>query len=308
MKWKLYQISLPASAAILNMLVSLLTLVSNLLVIITFKRMRNLQPQHYLMTGLCAADLITSVMHFVSTAVLIRGHVWLTIRVCYTMGMLTYTCAGVTVCIHSALCLEKCLSVRKPLVHRRLATSTKRNYIIIGVMAACYILPLILNLIPAITDDFTEFQFDPAFATCILNSSGLRFQTIFRSVLLILLPILIQLVTSILIVSKIRKLRGVTKQRTKRAIRTLVLTVGLFYLSWLPVLVYAVWMIIQPNSSGSDWSKYIISNIVASNSAMSFIIYIFTLPKFKITLFGAKNNPAVRPSGVSGHQQEDQNI
>ena len=59
--WRLYYPFVPTYPRLFCILNIVFILVGNLLVIIIFKRMRNLQLQHYLVIGLSAVDMITSV-------------------------------------------------------------------------------------------------------------------------------------------------------------------------------------------------------------------------------------------------------
>lgn len=75
--WTLSHTTLPSELAALQIAIIIFILVGNVLVIITFKRMRALKIQHYFMIALSVTDIVTGLNHCVSAAIMIAGHVWL---------------------------------------------------------------------------------------------------------------------------------------------------------------------------------------------------------------------------------------
>ena len=61
--WRLYEASVSRGFTCVPVVVYLLALISNILVLTTFKKMPRLKTQHYFMTGLAFADLLTLVSH-----------------------------------------------------------------------------------------------------------------------------------------------------------------------------------------------------------------------------------------------------
>lgn len=293
--WSLYYPSLPTPLGVLYILILLFILVANFLVIITFKRMRNLQIQHYFMMGLCAADLITALNPCVSASILFSGRVWLTDGLCNVLGLLLSVTLEITVLLHCALFIEKCISVRMPLWHRKVSQSANRTLLIGGTLSTCFLMPTCVTTFLAFYD-LSIFEFYPDITTCFMSLNSNWVPGILTIMLFCFFPLIIQVTSSVLIVQTIRSMRAATKKRTIRAARTLATTVGLFYICWMPSIVILVWEISTLDYGVPDWFQFFAYQIITVNSGMSVIIYSLTLPGFSLRPFLNKIHPALRRS------------
>ena len=79
-------------------------------------------------------------------------------------------------------------------------------------------------------------------------------------------------------------MQGTNKTRTWNAVKTVLVTLGAYYLCWLPCGVWFVWNIANPHVPISGWFCFLASQILSLNGGMGCIIYYFMLPKFKETL------------------------
>lgn len=269
--------SLPIALVALPSIIWLLILVSNTLVLIAFKRMRKLQFQHYFMIGLAVADMLTLIPYSQILVTMANGS--LSRKACHWFALVTVISIGITTWLHSCLSIEKCMSVCKPIQHRRLSVHKNSKYVVCGIISSCFILPTLLCVLCFLTHQL-EFHFE----TYTLGCLGLRKtkDIIILSLPFLFIPMCIQAITHLLITVRVCKMKNPNRRRLIfRAMRTLALSLGLYYLCWIPYVILVVnWL----------FRKYlpllnVISvHLVFFNSCLPLFIYMATLPKFRARL------------------------
>lgn len=277
-RWTLHKSMLPREVAIVPILITLGILVNNILLLITFRRMRKLQVQHFFMIGLALADLQTILPYSVSIYVVIRGEVWLTDRLCNLLGSEIIVTIGTTTWLHSAMCIEKCFTILKPIQHRAFIVRSEAKRMAKGIIVACFIFPQPLLLIYSFFD-LIDISFRPYTGFC-------SFETSLNLILLVLsffivIPIIIQIVTTSLMLRVTVNLRGSNRQHTLMAMRTVGLTIGIYWACWIPFVIDIVWSILPIEPTSPDWMEFVTGTGVLLNSGMSCLIYKACLPHFK---------------------------
>ena len=84
---QLYQVALPPEAAVVNNFVNIFVLVSNLLAVMTFRKLEKLHIQHYFMLGLIGSDFGALIVNLVSTVMLLTQEIWLTETMCFLLSL-----------------------------------------------------------------------------------------------------------------------------------------------------------------------------------------------------------------------------
>lgn len=272
--------SLPIALVAVPSTILLLTLVGNILVLIAFRRMRKLQLQHYFMIGLAVADLLTLIPYSQVLATLAMGNLTMDMEACYWFALATVISIAITTWLHSCLSIEKCLSVCRPFHHRRLSIHKNSKYIAFGIISCCYILPAILSVLVYVTNQL-EFHFE-SYAPGCLGVHRPK-DIIIVTLPFLLIPMSIQAITHLLIIVRVCKMRNPnSRKHIFGAMRTLALSLGLYYLSWSPFFILVVyWTFTQIYL---PWWNFISIHLVFSYSCLPFFIYIATLPKFRARL------------------------
>ena len=274
---RIYIVAWPAGVAVVPLSISLFILVSNVMVVIGFKRMRNLQIQHYYMIGLIVADMLTLAPFSVSVLGIFQGYVVLSARQCNGLGAVMVGSIETTACIHSVMCIDKCVSVAKPLRYRLFEKSKSSTLAIVLILILCFVLPTLMNVI-FFAANLMEFDFEHYMVTCLVSPESLGF--IISGLLFAFIPLTIQFVTHVIMFRTVRKMRGRTRKNMIRAIRTVGLTVGTYFLCWMPTAVYLIWNIL-PVRAPAGWFSFMTGEILLANSGMSCVIYAVSLPNFR---------------------------
>ena len=286
--WTLHYPSLPAASALLPIMIAIAILINNVLVLMTFKKMTGLQIQHYFMIGLTIADLMTVLPVSVTSFILLSRKIWLTNHLCAMLGISLNVAIEMTTLMHTAMSAEKCLAISSPLRHRSLSHSKWFRRSTIMSIAFCFLFPAIFNF-SLFFANLVRFIFSSAITTCVTDQSNNIISTLCIGVMFTFLPMIMQIITQVYMLVKVKKQRGVTRKQTIKAIKTVVLTVGVYWLFWLPVacqLGFALFGSLPPG-----WYRFLALQIVQANSATSYIIYYTSLPNFKLSsdrLFGKR--------------------
>ena len=276
--WRLYKTMLPREVGVIPLAVSLYILVNNILVLVTFRRMRTLQIQHYFMIGLALADLQTLIPYSISTYVLIRGQVWLTPTLCNILGVEIIVTICTTTWLHSTMCIEKCLSILKPIQHRAFTVQREAKKYAKGLIIMSFAVPQALCFAYSFCD-LIVISFRPYTGFCSFETD-LNFLLLVVS-FFVVAPIFVQIITHLLMLKVIRSLQGSNKSRTLLAIRTVGVTLGVYWMCWIPFVVDFVWTIIPNIDPSPDWMEFLTGTGVFLNSGMSCIIYNVCMPSFR---------------------------
>lgn len=300
LNWTQYQTDLPKEQAAVTILNSLFIFINNVLVLLTFSRMRALQLQHYLMVGLCVADLTNLVPEATSTVIMLRGSIWLTKGLCDTLGMAFSVSLSTTSYIHSVMMIDKCLSIVSPLWHRNIVTLDKyKRTVPVLSLLSCFLLPVASGLILLHTG-LIEFRFHSFFPNCMLEAQNVDMTGFSIAVSqFVFLPVAIQITTTALILSRIKKMRVTNRKRTFKAMKTLGLTVGLYMVCLVPMAAVAAWLVLSPFPGPPQTLSFAAVQFHMANSGMNYAIYLFSLPNFKLPDWRSSRVIRVTPLNTS---------
>lgn len=317
---------LPSWAGALQATILILIVVNNVLVLFIFKNIRELKTQHHLMIGLSVADLLTLVPYSTVVYTTLNGSIQLTRVTCDIIGAIFTITLAVTTWIHSCMCMEKCFAIRRPLKHRTFMASNKVLPASITILLACFLLPFLLAGL-AIHWGILEIKFLPYVSSCAYDANLLTY-LIFGGLYLALpltvqiaTHLLMIRTRKVGVVfptrgsiikragnfgeagARIKRLHfpkfvtsthGALTQppiRTNsklRAIRTISLTLGIYYCCWSPLIIQTIWNSL-PGVESPVWFDAVTVNMMVANSGMSFIIYSITLPLFRKQLLVEKD-------------------
>ena len=198
---------------------------------------------------------------------------------CTSFGVLDAAAVGITTWIQSSLCIDKCLLIAKPLVHKRFSESRlMRLKIIIFLTLVCCLGPLTI-IISLISTNMMTILFVPSIPGCLFE---LNFKnTYLFTVIFVVGPHTIQIATSFCILIKVGRLRRRDRARILKATKTLAFTLGFYYLCWVPTFVETSLKTVGIFHESWYWLTFIAHNCIFLNSCFGFFIYYNTLPQFK---------------------------
>ena len=103
----LYQVALPPYVAIVCVAMNIFILLSNTIVIVTFRKFKNLKVQHYYMLALVGTDLTVFIQNSALATILIKQDIRLTTPVCVILGSLAAFAANMTALVHTCLSIDR---------------------------------------------------------------------------------------------------------------------------------------------------------------------------------------------------------
>lgn len=280
-RWTYHLIHLPAGLSAIHIAILILVAVSNTLVLIVLSRIKKLSIQHCIMVGICVGDLMTVIPQCTSAVVLLNGGILLKKTWCDTWGIISMATFEITVWLHVSLSVEKCLSVTLPLVHRRWSNKKLCKPLIVTMLVLCIVLPVFISSMLLLAKDISIY-FEPTFPLCFVSAERSTLGSAVIAGLFGFIPVLIQLITNTMIFHRIRKTRNIARYRIIRAVKTLVVTLGLYYVCWAPILLAIMWRKLTATEPPVAYTL-IAYQFLMLNSGMSFFIYAFTLPGFKLS-------------------------
>ena len=235
------------------------------------------------MIGLCVADLVTTLPYSIVFFVTANGSIKLTQALCDIWGITFEVTIASTTWIHSAMCVEKCISILHPISHRNFQKTKYAAYLTIGIIVMCFVLPTIVSTI-LLTLDFMNIVFLPYVPGCIYDSD-IRICAVLGG-LYIIAPMITQVVTQILILKAVRasgrRLGDAQQQHAQkpnlRDMKTISITLGLYYACWFPLIVQMIWNSVKQSP---EWFDAVTVHTLVANSGLSFVIYTSSLPTFQ---------------------------
>ena len=289
--WVLCNSAVPPQLAAVVGLVILAIMLTNILNLIAFRSMRVLKLQHYIMSSLAINDILTVCVAIPSMIGIWGGHLWLTTALCNIVSIVGHIVVGSTNWLHSVICIEKCFSILRPFTHRRLLVAYPAKPIAVKFTVVMYIV-ITFIMVVCVYSGLVKAIFSPSVATCVFHVDMQYFISL--SILFIIIPMLVEVVTHILILNQVRKSGTEGRRRITRAVRTVSLTVGIYYICCMPFFAWDVYGLAYPVRQLPAWLGFAAIYISVSNSAMSFFIYIDSLKDFRRQLQPCKSSIAPR--------------
>ena len=127
--WTLYNVTVPSQLAAVNITLNAYILISNVLVIMTLKRMGKLTIQHYYILGLVGSDLTIFVINTTGPVLGIKREVWISQALCAVLGISSAAACSTTALIHTAMSVDRWVSVQFPFKYRTFQNGAKSRLI-----------------------------------------------------------------------------------------------------------------------------------------------------------------------------------
>ena len=274
--WKQHYIGIHKGYAVIPSLLLFLILVNNIFIILTFKQVKKKQFTDAFMCALAIADLAMFIPITVTVVTFLHGSIIMNGIVCDIWALNTGAGVSTTALLHCAICIEKCVSIWKPLEHKLFVTRKYSYYVLYAVVIACFIIPVSYCSILIRFGVLPHVNFDPVKVICIPEFDIPFFLTV--GIPFLVCPLVVEVLTNILILIKVRKLRGARRQQQLRAVTTVLLTVGVYYLCTCPTGVY---MVCSAVYEIPPIFKFVVHYMIISNSIVNFWIYLGCLPRFQ---------------------------
>ena len=281
LSWTRNEVRLSAGWGSVLLTILIMITSTNILTVLTFKHMRGLQLQHYLIVCLAIVDLVTVLPHLIGVVGYFKEYLVLNLPICQSIAILNHAVLSATTWIHCGLCLDKCFSIIKPIMHKQLVSKFQP-----AGLAAAYsgiIVAIIFLLMTGVTlTGVIKAEFNPVMASCVY-AFGLPY-CLMIGLFFIFIPLVTALLTHILIICEMRKSNVRRKKRIKRAIKTTALVVGIYYVCWLPYLVFIMFQLFFPKYKMMAIFGYVSTGMLILNSGMNFFIYLICNKEFRQSL------------------------
>ena len=295
--WIRHKVQLSSMYAAIPMTISILILISNTLILVTLARVKKRRLQDLFLLGLSIGDLLTSIPVASNAVCLLTGFATLNQSVCNLWATALHSCVGTTFCIHSAICLEKCYSIVKPVEHRAFeAVPDSTRKVTCGVFVA-FLLPWTVFFTLSFAGEIRA-EFSTTLAFC-------HFMVAFTATsvigCLIGVPLVIELVTHAVILHRVKTRILSSQQRKKifKAMKTVVLTVGIFYVCNVPSFILSFCEMIM-KTEFSDMALFAVTQVIMANSFMNYFIYFSSVPRFRDAVYTMfRFDPRVHPENGS---------
>ena len=281
-KWTRYDSEAPRGLAVVNMTVYFSIVTTNILILVTFKRMRRVLLQHRLMICLAVVDLLTVLPQLPTMVTLWKGSLSLTKTLTNLISIGIHTLVSATTWLHSAICIEKCCSILLPLRHKNFISKCNSLHVAIAV-ATIEITVIIAIMTASSFSGYLNPIYEPFMAAWAF--SGNKHYFIIVVLPFIVIPLIIALITHILMLNMVRKSGVRRRKRLFRAIRAVTVTVGIYYACWVPLSICIIWNSMFKSESHPQIILWIASAyVMKANSCMNFFIYFHNIPKFRLQL------------------------
>ena len=198
-KWTYYEVDPPPGLRDSSAIIYLAIIITNILILVTFRRMRKLTLQHHLMICLALFDLLT-----VPAQVPVMVALWKQY-------------------IYIAICIEKYYSISMPIQHKLFLTRYKAS------LVATTITLVELSVILAMMTVFTITKYLNSYFRTVIAFCGYAFclnYVIAVVVPFVVLPLVVVFVSHTLILREIRRSGTQRRRRLLKGMKNVALTVG----------------------------------------------------------------------------------
>ena len=276
--WTLCYSALPPEYSLIPLTIFLLVLLNNVAVLTIFTRLKPFKLNYYIIIGLVVVDIATLIPLAISFVTLMLTRIWLTDALCDAIGIGLNGAIGATNWLHSLLCIERCISVRLPIVHKNLSLSRRSTRTMAAIVSLLIISPFPIIFF-FMTVGTIKFEFLPLLASCGLDSSPAGYIALF---LVFDTPkIIVQIVCYTLMINRLKNLQGADKRRVCQALKVVLMTLMLYYVCWVPFYAEFLWRVLPFSHKAPMWVPIMCLQVILLNSAMSGAIYYVSIPAFK---------------------------
>ena len=166
--WTFHKATLPSQLAVITIAINVFILTSNTLVILTLRRMGRLTIQHYYILGLVGSDLIVFIITVAIAGIELKREVWISQSLCGLFGISSAGAAIITALIHTAMSMDRWVSVQLPLKYRSFPTEARSRYITVTIIICSFVVPVVFKFILYHFEHLGVY-FDPSIPFCILT-------------------------------------------------------------------------------------------------------------------------------------------
>ena len=139
--------ALPSELAAVCILLNIYILLTNVFVVLTFRRMGTLNPRHIYMLGLVGSDILTLVINSIGAGIAINGELNVAQYQCDALGIASTSAVEITSTIHSVMCVDRWYSVAAPVKYRAFKTKKKSKRYVILILCLAFLLPVVVNVV-----------------------------------------------------------------------------------------------------------------------------------------------------------------
>lgn len=264
-------------------LLCVLTLLGNSLVCLAIWRFRNLRNlTNYLVCSLACADLLVPLLRviFIDISVFsggwVFGETW-----CSISSMCGVLLCGASILHLCAISIERLIAIKWPLSYDIKVTPKRIVISLIYIWTQSFV----LAIIPAL--GLVEHRFSPAMSECEIHWLKDPTLTVLLMVFYFFFPVTIMLVAYAVIFKEVRRnsrristieytvsQNARTKlKREMKAVKTLAVVVGVFFIMWMPYFVTTTIRAFQGDSSIPDAIQRTVITLAYGNSCCNFVIY-----------------------------------
>ena len=276
--WRQYHIKAHKGYVAIPILLLGLILVNNTLIVLTLKRVKNKLFTDIFMTGLAVADFAVSIPLSITVVTFINGVIVMSEFLCDIWALGVMGGIATTIWLHGAICIEKCVFITRPLQHRLFLQKEYSNRVAYGVIAVCMFFPSGYILALVYSGVLRHADFDALLVVCHFDLN-MKFLLTVGNVFLTS-SLIVQLVTYALILRQVSISAIQRKKRIFCAIKTVLRTLGAYYMCIGPAAVFMVWSAASDNAPPPE-IKFAAYYILLSNSCMNFFIYLSSMPRFR---------------------------
>ena len=269
-------------------LLSCLTLLGNILVCASFCRFRNLRNlTNYLVCSLACADLLVPLLREIYIAISgfkgewVFGMTW-----CELSSMCGVLLCGASILHLSAISIERLIAIKWPLSYDITVTPKRILILLVYIWTQSFV----LSIFPAL--GLAEYHFSPVLAECEIDWLKNPILTVLLTVFYFFAPVVIMFVAYALIFQEVRRnsqrisaiehtgnrnflrSRGMFK-RDMKAVKTLAVVIGIFFLMWMPYFVTTTMRAFKGNSFVPGTLLRTVIVLAYGNSCCNFVIYAF---------------------------------
>lgn len=163
--WTVYELGLPKVYAIIPTIFTVMIIVNNILVMVTLSKVNRKSFQDIFIMALAAADLVTSLTMTVASGTFMTGYAVTTDEICALYAVSTVACVSTTTWLHSVICIEKCLSIVKPVWHKLFVEKRTAHHLMKTTLVITFIFPMVYFWV-LVTSDVIKPTFTPLVAGC----------------------------------------------------------------------------------------------------------------------------------------------
>lgn len=265
-------------------LLSVFTLLGNSLVCLAVWRFRNLRIlTNYLVCSLAGADLLVPVLRVIYINISVYAGQWLFGKTwCHISSMLGVLLCGASILHLCAISIERLIAIKWPLSYNMKVTPKR----IVIVLTYIWLQSLVLAIFPAL--GLAEHRFNPVMSECEINWLKHPALTILLLAFYFFLPVTIMIVAYAIIFKEVRRNtrrisaiecaarnQGASNvlKREMKAVKTLAVVVGVFFVMWMPYLVTTTIRAFGGDGAVPGALQRTVITLAYGNSCCNFVIY-----------------------------------